>query len=98
MALGTLFGSWRIVKIMGSRLFAPFADRGISAEWRLLLPSACNVASVPISTTYAIAGGILELGNAKAGPQDDGYGHSTSFALGSLRSWLRHWLARSAIG
>jgi PiT family inorganic phosphate transporter len=100
MALGTLFGSWRIVKIMGSRIIPHLRPiGGFSAE--LASATTIGLATLPRSPfpprTLSQAG-FLELGQREAGPQDDGNGHSASFTLGSLRFLVRHWLARSAIG
>jgi PiT family inorganic phosphate transporter len=64
MAVGTLFGGWRIVKTMGSRITPHLRPiGGFSAE----LAAATTIglatfASVPISTTHAIAGGISGVG------------------------------------
>ena len=64
MAVGTLFGGWRIVKTMGSRITPHLRPiGGFSAE----LAAATTIglatfASVPMSTSHAIAGGISGVG------------------------------------
>src|SRR6202789_1943917 len=64
MAIGTLFGGWRIVKTMGSRITPHLRPMGgFCAE----LAAATTIglatfAAVPISTTQAIAGAISGVG------------------------------------
>ncbi len=66
MALGTLFGGWRIVKTMGSRIthLSPF--QGVCAETAgsitLFLATALGI---PVSTTHTITGAIVGVGAAK---------------------------------
>jgi inorganic phosphate transporter, PiT family len=63
IALGTLFGGWRIVKTMGMKItkLRPFG--GFCAEAAAatsILGTA--IAGIPVSTTHAISGGIMGLG------------------------------------
>ncbi len=66
MALGTLFGGWRIVKTMGSRIthLSPF--QGVCAETAgsitLFLATGLGI---PVSTTHTITGAIVGVGAAK---------------------------------
>ena len=65
IALGTLFGGWRIVKTMGMKItkLKPFG--GFCAEAAAatsILGTA--IAGIPVSTTHAISGGIMGLGVA----------------------------------
>lgn len=66
MALGTLFGGWRIVKTMGSRIthLSPF--QGVCAETAgsitLFLATGLGI---PVSTTHTITGAIIGVGAAK---------------------------------
>jgi len=66
MALGTLFGGWRIVKTMGSRItrLAPF--QGVCAETAgSITLFAANYMGIPVSTTHTITGAIVGVGAAK---------------------------------
>jgi PiT family inorganic phosphate transporter len=66
MALGTLFGGWRIVKTMGSRIthLSPF--QGVCAETAgsitLFLATGLGI---PVSTTHTITGAIIGVGAAR---------------------------------
>lgn len=63
MALGTLFGGWRIVRTMGQRITKLKPVGGFSAEaggaLTLFLASALGV---PVSTTHTITGAIVGVG------------------------------------
>jgi PiT family inorganic phosphate transporter len=63
MALGTLFGGWRIVKTMGQRITKLKPVGGFSAETggalTLFLASALGI---PVSTTHTITGAIVGVG------------------------------------
>ncbi|MBZ5563796.1 MAG: inorganic phosphate transporter [Acidobacteriia bacterium] len=66
IALGTLFGGWRIVKTMGMRItkLKPFG--GFCAETAAatsILGTA--IAGIPVSTTHTIAGGIMGVGTVQ---------------------------------
>jgi PiT family inorganic phosphate transporter len=64
MALGTLFGGWRIVKTMGSRITPHLRPvGGFSAECAAATTiGLATFAHVPISTTHAIGGSIAGVG------------------------------------
>jgi PiT family inorganic phosphate transporter len=69
IALGTMFGGWRIVKTMGSGITRLSPVGGFCAE----LSAATTIIGVtfggiPISTTHAITGAILGVGTAR-GPR-----------------------------
>jgi PiT family inorganic phosphate transporter len=63
MALGTLFGGWRIVKTMGQRITKLKPVGGFSAEaggaLTLFLASSLGI---PVSTTHTITGAIVGVG------------------------------------
>lgn len=66
IALGTLFGGWRIVKTMGSRITKLRPIDGFAAE----TASAASIfiathLGVPVSTTHVITGAISGVGAAK---------------------------------
>ncbi len=66
IALGTMFGGWRIVKTMGSGITRLQPVGGFCAE--LAAASTiigATIGKIPISTTHAITGGILGVGTAK---------------------------------
>jgi PiT family inorganic phosphate transporter len=66
MALGTLFGGWRIVRTMGSRITRLTPMQGFCAETggaaTLFLATWLGV---PVSTTHTITGAIIGVGAAR---------------------------------
>jgi PiT family inorganic phosphate transporter len=65
IALGTLFGGWRIVKTMGQKITKLRPVGGFSAETggaiTLLIATELGV---PVSTTHTITGAIIGVGTA----------------------------------
>ncbi len=66
MALGTLFGGWRIVKTMGMGItklqpFGGFAAEAASAGAILF----ASQVGIPVSTTHTISGGIVGVGSTR---------------------------------
>ena len=66
MALGTLFGGWRIVHTMGSRITRLTPMQGFCAETggAITLFTATYL-GVPVSTTHTITGAIVGVGAAR---------------------------------
>jgi PiT family inorganic phosphate transporter len=66
IALGTLFGGWRIVKTMGQRITKLKPVGGFAAETggAMSLFLATNLGS-PVSTTHTITGSIIGVGSAQ---------------------------------
>jgi inorganic phosphate transporter, PiT family len=66
MGLGTLFGGWRIVKTMGSRITRLTPMQGFCAETggAITLFAATHM-GVPVSTTHTITGSIVGVGAAR---------------------------------
>ena len=66
MALGTLFGGWRIVKTMGSSITRLTPVQGFCAETggAVTLFAATGL-GVPVSTTHTITGAIVGVGAAR---------------------------------
>jgi PiT family inorganic phosphate transporter len=66
MALGTMFGGWRIVKTMGQKITKLRPVGGFAAETggaiTLFLASGMGV---PVSTTHTITGAIIGVGSAQ---------------------------------
>jgi inorganic phosphate transporter, PiT family len=66
MALGTLFGGWRIVRTMGSRITHLTPFQGVCAETAgsitLFLATGLGI---PVSTTHTITGAIVGVGAAR---------------------------------
>lgn len=66
MALGTLFGGWRIVRTMGSRITRLTPLQGVCAETAgsitLFLATGFGI---PVSTTHTITGAIIGVGAAR---------------------------------
>ncbi len=66
MALGTLFGGWRIVKTMGSKITRLTPMQGFCAETGgALTLFAANWLGIPVSTTHTITGAIVGVGAAR---------------------------------
>jgi PiT family inorganic phosphate transporter len=66
IALGTMFGGWRIVKTMGSGITKLAPIGGFCAETAAATTIiAATRIGVPISTTHAITGSILGVGTTK---------------------------------
>ncbi len=66
MGLGTLFGGWRIVHTMGSRITRLTPMQGCCAETggAIMLFAATHF-GIPVSTTHTITGAIVGVGAAK---------------------------------
>ena len=66
MALGTLFGGWRIVRTMGSRITHLTPVQGVCAETAgSITLFAATWMGVPVSTTHTITGAIVGVGAAR---------------------------------
>ena len=66
IGLGTFFGGWRIVKTMAFKLTSLRPYQGFCAETGggVILTSMAWL-GIPVSTTHAIAGGIMGVGATK---------------------------------
>src|SRR3954468_21322599 len=66
MGLGTLFGGWRIVKTMGSRITRLTPVQGFCAETGgALTLFLATYFGIPVSTTHTITGAIVGVGAAR---------------------------------
>lgn len=66
MALGTLFGGWRIVKTMGQRVAKLKPVDGFCAETSGAMTLFVTAAlGIPVSTTHTITGAIMGVGTLK---------------------------------
>jgi PiT family inorganic phosphate transporter len=66
MALGTLFGGWRIVRTMGSRITHLTPMQGVCAETAgSITLFAATWLGIPVSTTHTITGAIVGVGAAR---------------------------------
>jgi inorganic phosphate transporter, PiT family len=66
MALGTLFGGWRIVHTMGSKITRLTPMQGFCAETGgAITLFAATAFGVPVSTTHTITGAIVGVGAAR---------------------------------
>jgi PiT family inorganic phosphate transporter len=63
MALGTLFGGWRIVHTMGSKItkLQPFGGFAAETAGAITLFGASSF-GIPVSTTHTITGSIVGVG------------------------------------
>jgi inorganic phosphate transporter, PiT family len=68
IAMGTMFGGWRIVKTMGSSITRLQPVGGFCAETAAAttIIGFTSFGGVPISTTHAITGAILVVGTSKS--------------------------------
>jgi len=66
IALGTMFGGWRIVKTMGSKItkLQPFGGFCAETAGAITLVSA-TLSGIPVSTTHTITGAIVGVGATK---------------------------------
>ena len=63
IALGTLFGGWRIVKTMGSKITKLQPVGGFSAETAgAITLVGATLGGIPVSTTHTITGAIIGVG------------------------------------
>lgn len=66
LALGTLFGGWRIVKTMGQRITKIKPFEGFCAESAgSLTIIAATIWGIPVSTTHTVTGAIIGVGARK---------------------------------
>jgi PiT family inorganic phosphate transporter len=66
MALGTLFGGWRIVRTMGSKITHLTPMQGFCAETGgAITLFMATWAGIPVSTTHTITGSIVGVGAAR---------------------------------
>jgi inorganic phosphate transporter, PiT family len=66
IALGTLFGGWRIVHTMGSKITKLQPAQGMAAESAAAVTIMANtVAGIPVSTTHTITGAIVGVGTTQ---------------------------------
>lgn len=64
IAMGTLFGGWRIIKTMGMRITKLNPVRGFCAETGSALTlSLATSLGIPVSTTHTITGAIVGVGS-----------------------------------
>lgn len=66
IALGTMFGGWRIVKTMGQRLTKIKPVGGFCAETGgAITLTFASLAGIPVSTTHTITGAIVGVGSSQ---------------------------------
>jgi PiT family inorganic phosphate transporter len=66
IALGTLFGGWRIVKTMGQRITKLKPVGGFCAETAgALTIIGVTLLGIPVSTTHTITGAIVGVGTTQ---------------------------------
>jgi PiT family inorganic phosphate transporter len=66
IGLGTLFGGWRIVKTMGSKITRLQPVGGMAAELAAAVTLfGTSAAGIPVSTTHTITGAIVGVGSAR---------------------------------
>ena len=90
MALGTLFGGWRIVKTMGMKITKLQPVGGFCAETAgaLTLFGATHL-GIPVSTTHTITGAIVGVGATKRSPREVGRRRPHRLGLGPHHPGLR---------
>src|SRR4029079_17049687 len=66
IAFGTLFGGWRIVKTMGTKITKLQPIGGFCAQTAGAIPLVgATLAAIPVSTTHTITGAIVGVGATK---------------------------------
>ena len=85
IALGTLFGGWRIVHTMGSKITRLNPMQGFCAETGgAITLFAATWLGIPVSTTHTITGAIIGVGAARRFRLCAGASPATSSSPGSL--------------
>jgi inorganic phosphate transporter, PiT family len=106
MAVGTMFGGWRIVKTMGSRITPHLKPiGGFSAELAAATTiGLATLAAVPISTTHAIGGAVAGVGATRSWHavrwiwgQRIVYAWVLTFPGAALIGALGYWIGRLAL-
>jgi PiT family inorganic phosphate transporter len=93
MALGTLFGGWRIVHTMGSKITRLSPMRGFCAETGgAITLFLATYLGVPVSTTHTITGAIVGVGAARRTSAV-----RWNVAQGIVVAWVLTMLAAAAI-
>src|SRR5579883_1306607 len=65
IALGTIFGGWRIVKTMGMKISKLKPVSGFCSDTASALTLAlATILGIPVSTTHTVTGAIIEIGRA----------------------------------
>ena len=73
IGLGTLFGGWRIVHTMGSKITKLQPVGGMASESAAAIAlGLATFGGVPVSTTHTISGAIVGVGTTTACPRCDG--------------------------
>jgi len=94
MGLGTLFGGWKIVKTMGSRLTELKPVHGSCAETAgAITLFTATYMGVPVSTTHTITGAIIGVGSAQRASSV-----RWGLAQGILVAWVLTMPAAAAVG
>lgn len=94
MGLGTLFGGWKIVKTMGSRLTDLKPVHGSCAETAgAITLFTATALGVPVSTTHTITGAIVGVGSARRASSV-----RWGLAQGILVAWVLTMPAAAAVG
>ncbi len=94
MGLGTLFGGWKIVKTMGSRLTELKPVHGSCAETAgAITLFTATYLGVPVSTTHTITGAIVGVGSAQRASSV-----RWGLAQGILVAWVLTMPAAAAVG
>ncbi len=84
IALGTMFGGWRIVRTMGTKITKIHALEGFCAETAAAIVLIGTAeAGIPVSTTHVIAGSIMGVGAVE---------HAANVRWGTARTILWAWL------
>ena len=66
IGLGTMFGGWRIVKTMGSKITKLTSFEGVASEAAgAATLFSTGALGIPVSTTHTITGSIIGVGLAK---------------------------------
>lgn len=94
MGMGTLFGGWKIVKTMGSRLTDLKPVHGSCAETAgAITLFTATALGVPVSTTHTITGAIVGVGSARRASSV-----RWGLAQGILVAWVLTMPAAAAVG
>ncbi len=106
IALGTLFGGWKVIKTLGMRVtkLSPFG--GFSAETAAgLTIIGATLGGIPVSTTHTITGSIIGVGSVKGFSavrwgvaKNILWAWILTIPLSALFAMLTYWIATGIFG
>jgi PiT family inorganic phosphate transporter len=106
MALGTLFGGWRIVHTMGSKITRLTPQQGFCAETAgAMTLFGATYLGIPVSTTHTITGAIIGVGASRRlsavrwnVAKDIVIAWFITIPMSAMMAAFFHWLSAALVG